>query len=451
MPHSQAIGDEHERALEALLLGWGVAFERKKTIRTSHHARLTLDFWIPATLGRPSIVVECKTFGVAAKAPADSARRKTQEALWLLRQVRHYCDETRDVRVVIVTGERPFTSEQRALLEADLHPDVHIASIRKPEALRAVLELPTGPIVDTTAYGPCPLCRFPLAAQSGEKDIGDTAEVYEDCRRICRQCGIGLSNAQRPTYIRQRWEDGLWRRQTAARLRAIIDSSLNIRARTTKLRRLAHERSEDLLTWNVFSWLEDSGALPRLFGSLGLPQTSIGVQIFYWGFNDRYPFPCSLPALLQQKFHEAPASMSEPDVILLTDGAIVLIEVKLGSPNDRQPGRSMDNYLAACPGWFSSAREVEAAGYYELTRNWAIGAALSQTLQRTFALVNLVRRTDEVNIERTFRKLVTTRGLFQRIAWEDLVPACEPSLVVHLCDETLYLEPAFPAFARPHA
>src|SRR5262249_2216116 len=154
-----------------------------------------------------------------------------------------------------------------------------------------------------------------------------------------------------------------------------------------KLRRLANERSEDLLTWNAFSWMEDAAALGRVFAFLGLPEPLNGdAQIFYWGFNDRYSFPCSLPGLLQQRFHETPSSMSEPDVALVTRDAIVLIEVKLGSPNDRQPGRSMGSYVMSCPGWFSSNHEVEAAGYYELVRNWAIGAALSEILQRSFTL-----------------------------------------------------------------
>jgi hypothetical protein len=446
MPNSQAIGAQHERALSELLAQWGLAFQRKKRVRTVHGTSLDLDFWVPAAPCRPPVVIECKTFGVEAKSPADSARRKTQEALWLLRQVRRYCDETRMARIVIVTGERQFTPQQAALLEAELQPDVHIVSINAAEALRAALTAHDDPAAGPK-HGDCPLCGSPLSIQPGARPLGETAEAFEDCERICRTCDIGLSNARRPTYIRRRWEDGLWRRHTAGRLRKVVGSSLNVTARAKKLHRLAHERSEDLLTWNVFSWLEDSAALSRACVTLGLTPSPTSTRIFYWGTNDRYSFPCPLDTLLQQRFSEVPTSMSEPDVMLVTETTIVVIEAKLGSPNDRQPGRNMTHYLSGSPGWFASDTEVQAAGYYELTRNWAMGAALAERLQKSFALVHLVRQQDEVDIERTFGKLVTARGVFKRATWEDFVPACEPSLGMHLRDQTLYFEPAFPSLA----
>src|SRR4051794_36751405 len=96
----------------------------------------------------------------------------------------------------------------------------------------------------------CPLCKQPPTAQPGAKAVGVTADSYSECARVCLDCGIALSNANRPTFIRRDWRDGLWRRPTAGRLLRVIAGSL--RGSEKKKERLAHERSEDLLTWNVF-------------------------------------------------------------------------------------------------------------------------------------------------------------------------------------------------------
>src|SRR5438093_4159946 len=108
----------------------------------------------------------------------------------------------------------------------------------------------------------CPVCSGPLTVEPSGKKIGEIAEDYRDCREVCPSCRIGVTNARpRPTFIRQDWRDGLWRPETADRLDKIADCSLNNASRKKKKARLAYERSEDLLTWNFFSYLEDTRAL----------------------------------------------------------------------------------------------------------------------------------------------------------------------------------------------
>ncbi len=70
--------------------------------------------------------MECKDFGVIARSVSDSRRRKEQEALWLLLQIRRHCPETRDCKIVLVTGKEEFTREQVALLTAELGPNFRI-------------------------------------------------------------------------------------------------------------------------------------------------------------------------------------------------------------------------------------------------------------------------------------------------------------------------------------
>lgn len=141
MASSRQIGDEHEVRLERLLQRWGVAYHRKRKFSTTHGRDIEIDFWLPRTETRVPIVIECKTFGVAAKVLSDSRRRKTQEALWLLVQVRRHCPGTAGSRVIIVTGKERFTDAQLRLLAAELQPDFHVASIEEPNKIHELLDL----------------------------------------------------------------------------------------------------------------------------------------------------------------------------------------------------------------------------------------------------------------------------------------------------------------------
>lgn len=101
---SQHIGAAHEKAVRCLLDEWLVPYLWKPRFRTSLGTTVEIDYFLPPTHARPAIVLECKDFAVEAKNPEDSRRRKTQEALWLLVQVRRYCAETKGARLILSTG-----------------------------------------------------------------------------------------------------------------------------------------------------------------------------------------------------------------------------------------------------------------------------------------------------------------------------------------------------------
>ena len=126
---SHEIGAGHERSVRDLLAAWRVPYVAKKKVRTDHGAEVELDFWLPPTESRPGVVIECKEFGVAAKSTADSRRRKAQEALYLLVQLRRHCPETKGARLILLTGKEGFLPGQLGLLKAELGPDFNIISI----------------------------------------------------------------------------------------------------------------------------------------------------------------------------------------------------------------------------------------------------------------------------------------------------------------------------------
>ena len=139
-PSSHQIGADLEADAERLLQRWGINFVPKKAFVTAHGNVVTPDFWLPATKQRPSVIIECKNFGVMAKRTSDSRRRKAQEALYLLVQIRRYCSETAQSRIIVVTGSQGFTVDQIKLLTAELQPDFHVLSVSNLKLFRELID-----------------------------------------------------------------------------------------------------------------------------------------------------------------------------------------------------------------------------------------------------------------------------------------------------------------------
>lgn len=136
---SHEIGAAHEQSVRRLLDKWHVLYGHKRKFRTRFSSEIELDFFLPATEKRPPVVLECKDFGVEAKHPTDSKRRKTQEALWLLIQVKMHCPETKTARIVLITGLTKFRADQEALLRAELGGDFHIVSVSESAKLQELV------------------------------------------------------------------------------------------------------------------------------------------------------------------------------------------------------------------------------------------------------------------------------------------------------------------------
>lgn len=136
---SQEIGAAHERAVRRLLDEWRIFYHRKQKVHTTLGSDIELDFFLPATERRPPVVLECKDFAVEAKNPSDSKRRKTQEALWLLIQVKRYCLETKTSRLVLVTEAIGFRAHEEALLRSELGSDLYIVSLTDTGAFEQVV------------------------------------------------------------------------------------------------------------------------------------------------------------------------------------------------------------------------------------------------------------------------------------------------------------------------
>jgi len=136
----------------------------------------------------------------------------------------------------------------------------------------------------------------------------------------------------------------------------------------------------------------------------------------------------------RKQFELFPAKGSEPDLIVLTDKILFIIEAKMMAKNNNQPSnpKSMEKYVNGGNGWWKTAF-VGGADYdqiavqeqkYELMRFCLLGTWIARQLNVDFRLINLLRGQDEdeKDIEVRFRKFLPlqSRENFRREKWEDI-------------------------------
>ncbi len=199
--------------------------------------------------------------------------------------------------------------------------------------------------------------------------------------------------------------------------------------------RMARERSEDALTWNVFRGLERTDRLREWLGSL-LGSAPSSAVVHYWSCESATGETWAPLAGARSEFQEAPRRSSEPDLIIETPEADVWIEAKFGSSNVTSPSNaekaeklySTDMttwYQAVCKMGFRSL--AVDAQRYELLRLWLLGSYAAHQRGRRFLLVNLVREGEAQDLE-SFGAGAFRQGAERRVTkatWEDIVRMLE--------------------------
>jgi hypothetical protein len=184
----------------------------------------------------------------------------------------------------------------------------------------------------------------------------------------------------------------------------LLHSQISVDKRETH--RLARERSEDAVTYNVFRSIERARRLPelcRLF--TGTEQTS--VELVYWSHSLSDGELLRLLQQARQAFFERSAGGSEPDLIAITPTDIVFIEVKLTSGNETTPSRpeTLDLYHSAEDGWYDQVFSLDpyavaiTARKYELMRFWLLGSWMAERAGKRFTLISLTRGKQDTDLE----------------------------------------------------
>jgi hypothetical protein len=212
----------------------------------------------------------------------------------------------------------------------------------------------------------------------------------------------------------------LWREQEDLQLLAQL-------TRTKRENRMARERSEDAVTWNVLRALQKADALGSWLESTASLRAD-RPNVIYWGCDastgERWP----LLDDTRRAFGEPLTKGTEPDVAVVTASTLFFIEAKFTSGNRTRPseeGRAA-RYTEGAQGWYA---EVMRAGFrdvaieaqlYELMRMWLLGTWAARRLGTSFCLINLVRDGREESVEEAFGAFIRSspQRRFKRATWE---------------------------------
>lgn len=277
----------------------------------------------------------------------------------------------------------------------------------------------------------------------GVQELKERIEVTEttvecpvkDCqRKVCRQRRFfrredRFKCPEHSIYISpstfeyaSEWDNLLWKRTA--------DRHLLKRIKTVKREsRMARDRSEDAVSWNVFRYLERNNLVDGFLSStVGYPLSSS--EVIYWSYSQQDGTSWSALNRARTEFGERLSRSSEPDIIIRTDRALIFIEAKLTAGNKTGPSNPdyTKKYLTGGDGWFSrvfhsdydTVAKVEKK--YELMRFWLLGTWMAEQLDLDFYLVNLVRAAREKEIEAAFGMHTREEsGMhFMRLTWEGI-------------------------------
>ena len=192
--------------------------------------------------------------------------------------------------------------------------------------------------------------------------------------------------------------------------------------------RVARDRSEDAIAWNVMRYLERE-QLVREWVRYISNEEPANADVIYWSLCQHTgqawkPLLDTCPM-----FGESVRRRSEPDIIVNCPDILIFVEAKFGSGNangNMEPKR----YETGCDGWFKQVFNAEttfqsvAGGcdMYQLMRLWLIGSRIASEQGKRFLLVNLVLQAAEKSIERVFGRHCRqdANRRFCRATWEDI-------------------------------
>lgn len=191
--------------------------------------------------------------------------------------------------------------------------------------------------------------------------------------------------------------------------------------------RMARERSEDAVTWNVIRGLERAEALESWLQSLGGLKVD-RATVAYWSCDPATGRTLPLLEAARRAFGEESNRGTEPDVIVVSAATLFFVEAKFTSGNHTQPSSAnrAERYTTGGQGWYGQVMRADfepvavQARFYELLRLWLLGTWAAQQYGLAFCLVNLVGEGRDVLVEGVFGDFIraTTERRFKRATWE---------------------------------
>ena len=193
--------------------------------------------------------------------------------------------------------------------------------------------------------------------------------------------------------------------------------------------RIARDRSEDAVTWNVFRFLERNDLVGITLSSI-VGATPESTEVMYWSYSQRENSSWSKLNKARKEFGEEMKRSSEPDIIIKTKNALLFIEAKLTARSETIPSDMSNSkrYETGGENWFSKVFKSNfktvaiTEKKYELLRFWLLGTWIAKQEDLNFYLINLVLSERDKSIETIFKRHIceNQRMKFVRITWEDI-------------------------------
>ena len=207
--------------------------------------------------------------------------------------------------------------------------------------------------------------------------------------------------------------------------------------------RLGNERSEDMLSWNVFRSLQEAGCLGRFARAITGDRCTVEPFLYLWGIcltEDAFD-PWNLLIAARKRFESnlpVKRPYTKPDISIFLPGRyLILIEAKFTSPNmtyargGRKDAQSLtlDELLGIYHDpnlQILDYRQAQLASqvHYQLWRNmtFAEWMAREDHLMTKAFHVNLVREGYERRSAAQFHTLLQPqfKERFRRITWESI-------------------------------
>ncbi len=193
--------------------------------------------------------------------------------------------------------------------------------------------------------------------------------------------------------------------------------------------RISQDNSEDAVSWNVFRYIERNNLTTAFLQDvLGIDETS--PEIIYWSYSRSDGGVWNPLRKGREQFELRPAKGSEPDLFILGDKSMVIIEAKFGASNRTEPSNPKVKYKYVSGGqnWWNEVIHSDFKTLavqdkrYELARFWLIGSWMAKQYGLDFYLINLTLSNQENVIEQSFKEHIIEDGTrkFKRITWEDI-------------------------------
>ena len=166
-------------------------------------------------------------------------------------------------------------------------------------------------------------------------------------------------------------------------------------------RRMSRDRSEDAVTLNVFRFLERNNMINGLLAKC-LNIISSDCETIYWSYSQSQKHKWNMLAKARNEFETNPSNGSEPDLIIVSENNLIIIEAKFGSPGKdpiklEKANKVERKYMNGGEGWWNEVfysnfwKVVFQNEQYELSRYWLLGTWIAEILGLNFHLVSLVR------------------------------------------------------------